>query len=89
MKKVLEHNGKSFSMDLKLNHSSERRMDGKREHLLSSYGLEKDNKWNKSWMIDSSKMEEQIAAAEQEIKEYAEGKKLTEEETIADKLGFK
>ena len=53
MKKVLVHNGKSFQLELKLNNNVERRMNGKVEHLLSSFGIEQDNSWIKSWMIDN------------------------------------
>lgn len=44
---------------------------------------------NHAWMIDNAKMKEQIEEAEQEIKDFADGKKLTPEEEIAASFGFK
>lgn len=89
MKKTLTHNGLNFNLELKLNNNVERRMNGKVEHLLSAYGAEQSNSFNKSWMIDNSKMKEQLEEAEQEIKDFADGKKLSPEEEIAALFGFK
>lgn len=88
MKKVLTHNGKQFNLHLTFNHNVERRMDGKVEHLLASFGIGDDNKWNKSWMIDNSKMKEQIEEAEQQMKDFADGKALPQYEQIAGAMGF-
>ncbi|MES2287438.1 MAG: hypothetical protein V4547_17220 [Bacteroidota bacterium] len=89
MKKILTHNGMTFNLKLSLNYNVERRMGGKVEHLLNTYGEGEGNDWNKAYMIDDTKMKEQIELAEQDIIDFANGgKKTTPQQELAASLGF-
>ncbi len=55
MKKVIIHNGVTFTIIVTVNHTAERRVGGGRTHLMEVFKDLSDNKPQYIWSIDAAK----------------------------------